>query len=80
MEKDISETKDISLAAYLYATDQGVLSGRRKLQNGDTIFQFSPADKVGKLISSYWNLTAPPIQPKRLFNCLRDIKDMIFKE
>ena len=80
MEKNILEIKDISIAAYLYASEQVVLAGKRRLQNGDTIFQFTPADKGEELISSYWNLTALPIQPKKLFSCLRDIKDMIFRE
>jgi len=74
----IIEVKDLSLCSYLYATQQVKIVGKKKLPNGTVILQFSPQTKVEELINLYWNLQAPPIQPKELFNALRDVKDLIF--
>jgi hypothetical protein len=73
-----TEVKDLSLAAYLYSTRLVKLIGQRKLNNGIILFQFTPKEKVDELLSLYWNLQAPPIQPKQLFNAQRDLKDIIF--
>lgn len=74
----LSEIKDISLAAYLYATGLVELSGTKRPSRNEVIFLFSPADKVQSLLQQYWNLQAPVIQPKQLFSALRDVKDIIF--
>ncbi len=75
---NIIELKDIAVAAYLYSTNQVKLIGKRRLSNGEVLFQFSPKDVAESLINSYWNSEAPPIQPKKLFSAQRDLKDMIF--
>lgn len=72
------ELKDLSIAAYLYSISQIKLVGKRRLPNGEVLFQFSPKEKAEELILQYWNLQAPPIQPKQLFSAQRDLKDMIF--
>ncbi len=72
------EIKDIALASYLYASNLVSLIGKRRLQNGEVLFQFDPKQKADELISLYWILKAPVIQPKLLFNAQRDLKDMIF--
>ncbi|OGH22761.1 MAG: hypothetical protein A3F31_00580 [Candidatus Levybacteria bacterium RIFCSPHIGHO2_12_FULL_38_12] len=72
------EIKDLSVSAYLYSTSVVTLIGKRRLENGDVLFQFSPKALAEKLVDQYWNLTAPAIQPKQLFNAQRDLKDMIF--
>ncbi len=74
----LCELKDISVVAYLYAISQVQLIGKRRLPSGEILFQFSPKEKAEELISLYWNLKAPTIQPKELFSAQRDIKDMIF--
>ena len=75
---DYVEIKDISIAAYLYASNQVKLVGKRKLPNGSILLQFSPKEKADELITQYWNFQAPEIQPKRLLSALRDVKDLIF--
>lgn len=74
----IAEVKDLQVASYLYATQLVKLVGKKRLSNGTVLIQFSPKDKVEELISLYWNLQAPSIQPKDLLNAQRDIKDLIF--
>lgn len=75
---DTIEIRDISICSFLYATGLVQLIGKRKLQNGDIYFQFTPKKTAEELIQQYWSSKAPPIQPKTLFSALRDIKDMIF--
>lgn len=75
---NIIELKDIAVAAYLYSTNQVKLIGKRRLPNGEVLFQFSPKEVAEDLINQYWNAEAPPIQPKKLFSAQRDLKDMIF--
>ena len=77
-DNSLIEVKDIAVAAYLYATNQVQLIGKRKLPNGAILFQFNPRNKADELIQQYWNLNAPSIQPKLLYSAFRDIKDMIF--
>ena len=77
-KNSIAEAKDLSVVAYLYASNQVQLIGKRRLPNGAILFQFTPKDIAEKLTLLYWNLQAPPIQPKILFSAHRDIKDMIF--
>jgi hypothetical protein len=72
------ETKDISLVAYLFATGKVTLAGKRKLSSGEIYFAFTPKKLSEELITQYWNLQAPSIQPKHLFSAMRDVKDMIF--
>lgn len=78
MDRTIIEIKDLSLASYLYSTQQVKLVGKRRQSNSEVLFQFSPKDKAEELVNLYWNLQAPPIQPKQLFSALRDLKDMLF--
>lgn len=75
---NILEIKDISISAFLYSSDLVKLLGKRRLPNGDVLFQFFPGDTANKLTQDYWNLKAPAIQPKKLFSAQRDLKDMIF--
>lgn len=77
-QNNIIELKDIAVAAYLYSTNEVKLLGKRRLPNGEVLFQFFPKESAEKLINLYWNSEAPPIQPKKLFSAQRDLKDMIF--
>ncbi|PWU24081.1 hypothetical protein C5B42_00705 [Candidatus Cerribacteria bacterium 'Amazon FNV 2010 28 9'] len=72
------EVKDIAISSYLYASNEVQLIGKRRLPSGEVLFQFSPKTTVEQLIHLYWTLKAPTVQPKQLFNALRDLKDMIF--
>lgn len=72
------EVKDLSVAAFLYSLDTVLFSGKKRLPDGTVVFLFSPCDLANTLISQYWTLKAPPIQPKLLFSAQRDLKDMIF--
>ena len=78
MDNDILELKDLSVAAYLYSTNQVRFIGKRRIQSGEVFFQFTPKEIANSLIKRYWNSEAPPIQPKQLFNAVRDLKDIIY--
>lgn len=75
---NLLELKDIAISAFLYSSGLVKLIGKRRLQTGDVLFQFSPKEKAEQLTQDYWNLQAPSIQPKKLFSAQRDLKDMIF--
>ncbi len=72
------EVRDIFLASYLYASNIVSLIGKRRLPTGEVLFQFDPKHKADELVTLYWSLKAPTIQPKLLFSAQRDLKDMIF--
>lgn len=75
---NLLEIKDITIAAYLYASNQTSLVGIKRISDREVIFQFSPKAKAEELIMAYWNMKALIIQPKQLFTALRDLKDIIF--
>ena len=77
-ENSVYETKDLSLAAFLYASGKVKLISTRRLPNREIYFLYSPCEVAESLIQQYWNLQAPPIQPKILLGAIRDIKDLIF--
>lgn len=77
-KEDVFETKDLSLAAFLYASGEVELITTKKTINREIYFLYTPREIAEKLVQKYWNLQAPSIQPKLLFGALRDIKDMIF--
>jgi hypothetical protein len=73
------EIRDLSIASYLYSISSLQFAGYKKLQNGDFAFMFVPRVDAEKLITRYWNMSAPCIQPKLLFSAQRDLKDIIFR-
>lgn len=75
---DFVEIKDISIAAYLYASNKVKLVGKRQNSSGAVLLQFSPKEKVDELVNQYWNFQAPVIQPKLLLTAFRDIKNIIY--
>jgi hypothetical protein len=77
-KKKVFETKDIAISSFLCACDGIIFSGKYRLQSGGLIFRFSPKEQAERLEQSYWQLCAPPIQPRKLFSAQRDLKDMIF--
>lgn len=72
--------RDLSVASFLYSCSEVELNRIEKDKLGRTIFHFTPYITSQKLTRDYWNLQAPFIQPKKLLNSLRDIKDIIFNE
>ena len=83
MDKKISlnnffEVQDLSVSSFLYSLPNISLIGKRRLPDGKVVFLFSPQEEVQELVSKYWQLQAPPIQPKQLFSAQRDLKDLIF--
>jgi hypothetical protein len=76
--QDILEIRDLAVASFLYCTPSIRFIGKQRLPNGTVIFQFSPRQEAEVLVSQYWSLSAPTVQPKQLFTSLRDLKDLIF--
>ena len=72
------ESKDLSVATFLYATWLVSLIDTIKVSPKEIYFRSSPKDKADELVRQYWNLQAPPIQPKALMTAMGDIKDLIF--
>lgn len=75
---DFYQVKDLSLAAFLFSVNTVTLVDKQRLPNGTVVFLFSPRSVAETLVSQYWTLQAPPVQPKQLFSAQRDLKDMIF--
>ncbi len=69
------KTKNLSLAAYLYASGLQLTGNTRK--NTEVFFSFTPADKAEKLVNDYYHGSAA-INPRELFARLNDLKDIIF--
>lgn len=70
-------TKNLNLAAYLYAS--GIqFSGASKV-NEQLIFKFSPKQKAQELVDLFFSGTAT-INPRELFARLHDLKGLIFDQ
>lgn len=77
MEKDCYSTRDLSIAAFLLATNIVTLSSTKKKEK-EIYFLFAPREKAEELAQLYWSDKAPSIQPRQLFQSLRSLKDLIF--
>jgi len=73
------ELQDLSISSFLYASTQVKMLGKKKLPNGSSVFLFSPREAAEELVTQYWTLQAPSIQPKLLFSAQRDLKDLLYK-
>lgn len=71
--------RDLSISAYLYSCDEVKLVKAVRDGSKDVIFHFSPKEQAERLVTLYRTDSAPPIQPKKLMNSLRNLKDMIFQ-
>ena len=76
---DKTSVKDLSLASYLMASGKVKLEGFDRAKNNIVYFNFTPKNIAEKLINDYWSGLAEPIQPKKLFSCQRELKDILFQ-
>lgn len=74
MEKKV---KDISVSAFLLASEKVRLVKTERKSDKIVYFYFSPKDEAEKLIGDYWSDTAS-VTPRKVFNALRSLKDIIF--
>ena len=74
---DEADVKDISIGAFLLSSDKVQLVRTERKNNNLVIFYFTPKEEVERLVSLYWSDTAT-VSPRKLFNNLRSLKDLIF--
>lgn len=75
MDRDLYQTSNLNLAAYIYASGIEFI-GITKTE-GKAVFSFREKEKAEKLISIYFTGTAS-VNPRELFARLNDLKDLIF--
>lgn len=75
MDRDIYQTSNLHLAAYLYASAIEFIGITKT--DGKALFSFRQKEKAEKLISNYFSGTAT-VNPRELFARLNDLKDLIF--
>ena len=75
---DTFAIKDINVASFLMASGAVKFAGIERTANKTAFFHFAPKDKAESLVDSYWADSAPSVQPRILFNSLRNLKDVIF--
>lgn len=75
MDKKFYSTRHLNIAAFLYASRLELFDVDNL--NGDFFFKFRPYDKAEKLVEDYY-LGSASINPRELFDRLRDLKDLIF--
>lgn len=73
MEKEIYTTKNLNIAAFLYACGLQLVKTDRV--HGEVFFSFSPAEKAEQFVGSYFNGSAR-VNPRELFARLNDLKDV----
>ena len=75
MDTDVYKTKNLNLAAYLYASGLQLTGTTKK--DTEVFFNFSPINKAKKLVNMYYRGEAN-INPQTLFARLNDLRDLIF--
>lgn len=75
--RDCFKTRDLALSSFLFSTKDIDLVGTGR-EGKDTYFYFKPKSKAEHLVNQYWSDSAPQIQPRVLFNSMRNLKDVIF--
>jgi len=74
--REIYQTKDIHVAAYIYAHTSITFAGL--LDDGhDCLFQFQPANKARELSEQYYNRSGN-IDAKKYVDALKTCKDILF--
>lgn len=73
---DIS-VKDISIAAFLLASEKVRLIKTERKSSKLVLFYFAPKKIAEKLIDEYWSDTAL-VSPRKVFSAQRSLKDLIF--
>jgi hypothetical protein len=77
MKKDGYFTKNLNIAAFLYASGLS-LSGTSR-ESKEVYFEFSPKEKAEKLVENYFANKAN-VNPKELFARLNDLRDLVFSK
>lgn len=77
---DYYKTSDKNLAAFLLLQTDIKFIGSEMDVSGICYFSFSPKAKATELESAFLSKSANPVQPKDLFDALKSIMDIIFKE
>ena len=75
MEKDRFKTKNLNIAAFLYASGLQLTGSTRDA--GTVFFEFSPKNKAEELVNNYFSDQAMA-NPKDLFSKLNELRDLIF--
>lgn len=75
-DRDTYKTKNLNLAAYLYASGLQLVNSTRI--HGDVFFEFAPNKHAEKLVDNYFSDTAS-VNPRELFARLNALKDLIFQ-
>lgn len=68
-------TKNLNLAAYLYAS--GIQFNGTTKADKEFFFRFEPKFEAEQLVNNYF-LGKASVNPKELFSRLHDLKDIIF--
>ena len=74
MDRDTYKTKNLNLAAYLYASGLKLLNTTR--EHKEFFFEF-PYEDSKKLVDKYFSDTAT-VNPRELFARLNALRDLIF--
>lgn len=75
MDIDEYKTKNLNIAAFLYASGVQLVTTTRV--HNEVFFIFSPKDTAEHLINDYFSDIAT-VNPRELFARLNDLKDLIF--
>ena len=70
-------TKDLSIASYLYSSNDIQLVRTERKNKNLVLFHFAPKEEAEKLIAAYWSDTAL-VSPRKVFSAQRSLKDLIF--
>lgn len=79
MAKETYRTKDLSCAAFLYASNRKLLRLERDGNSKQFWFIFSDKDQCEKMVDSYWRGEAV-VNAKAFADAMRTMKDRIFSE
>ena len=69
--------KDLSIASFLLASGELKLIKVEKIDKA-VHFHFSPRQQAENLTVAYLSETAPSIQPRKLFDSMQNLKNLIF--
>lgn len=77
MDMDTFRTKDLPIAAFLYASGKRLFESQN--DNGKVWFVFNDKATCENLVNSYWRKDAS-VNAKEYADSLRTLKDLIFND
>ena len=83
MENNTSSTpetlsvKDLALSSFLLSSDELKLV-KVERANNTVYFHFTPRSRAEELMVAYLSENAPTVQPRKLFDAMKNLKDLIF--